>query len=197
LNFVFDPTIAAIDQKNKIPACSKDLSIEEPIADWYPWLDFQLDLGMLQTWESVLHSHHTPSLAPPTNSLESPAVTRPPQAPPGKKNIRAIQECVLPTRLWAPISSRNAQSQVTQRLSLTPRLSLASWNIDAFSSRPISRSKLILDYILDRPIPPDIIILQEVTSGVRDSLGDPRVHSAFLVTDAEDRTSFENVPFQP
>ncbi|KAH8998280.1 Endonuclease/exonuclease/phosphatase [Lactarius hatsudake] len=94
------------------------------------------------------------------------------------------------TRKWAPVSSKNAQSQVT------PTLSLTSWNIDAFSSRAISRAKLILGHILEGPKSPDIIFLQEVTSGVRVSLlDDARVRAAFLVTDAEDQTSFENVPF--
>jgi len=94
------------------------------------------------------------------------------------------------TRRWAPIPSRNAQSQATQRLSLT------SWNIDAFSSRPVSRAKLILGHILEGPKSPDIIFLQEVTPEVRASLlDDARVRAAFLVTDAEDQTSFEDVPF--
>ncbi|KAK7685298.1 hypothetical protein QCA50_011661 [Cerrena zonata] len=99
----------------------------------------------------------------------------------------------------------DARSQVIQRLSLTSRntdtfwtqrLSLISWNIDAFSSRPVSRAKRILDHILEGPKSPDIIFLREVTSDVRASLlGDARVHAAFLVTDAEDQTSFEDVPF--
>ncbi|KAI0258234.1 Endonuclease/exonuclease/phosphatase [Gloeopeniophorella convolvens] len=94
------------------------------------------------------------------------------------------------TRMWAPVSSRNAQSQVTQRLSLT------SWNIDAFSSRAVSRAKLIIGHILEGPKSPDIIFLQEVTPAVRASLlDDARVRAAFLVTDAEDLRSFENVPF--
>jgi len=92
--------------------------------------------------------------------------------------------------MWAPVSSRDAHSQVTQRLSLI------SWNIDAFSSRAVSRAKLILGHILEGPKSPDIIFLQEVTPNVRASLlGDARVRAAFLVTDAEDQTSFENVPF--
>lgn len=92
---------------------------------------------------------------------------------------------------------------MTQRLSLTSRnidatqnLSLISWNIDAFSSQPISRAKLILGHILEGPKSPDIIFLQEVTTDVRDSLlDDARVRAAFLGTDAEDQTSFEDVPF--
>ena len=93
-------------------------------------------------------------------------------------------------RMWAPVSSRNAQSRVTQRFRLI------SWNIDAFSSRAISRAKLILGHILEGPKSPDIIFLQEVTPDVRASLlDDARVRAAFLVTDAEDQTSFEKVPF--
>jgi tyrosyl-DNA phosphodiesterase 2 len=92
--------------------------------------------------------------------------------------------------MWIPVSSRTAQSQVNQRISLI------SWNIDAFSSRAISRAKLILGHILEGPKYPDIIFLQEVTPAVRASLlDDPRVRAAFLVTDAEDQTSFEGVPF--
>ena len=46
------------------------------------------------------------------------------------------------------------------------------------------------------PQRPDIIFLQEVTSDVYNSiLGNPKVREAFLVTDAEDQTSFEGVPF--
>jgi tyrosyl-DNA phosphodiesterase 2 len=94
------------------------------------------------------------------------------------------------TRRWAPIPPSRAQSQVT------PRLSLISWNIDAFSSRPVSRAKLLLGRILEGPKSPDIIFLQEVTSEVRAFLlADARVRAAFLVTDAEDQTSFEGVPF--
>ena len=108
------------------------------------------------------------------------------------------------TRRWEPIPLRKAQTQVTQKLSLTSRnidtwtqrLSLLSWNIDAFSSRPVSRAKLILSHILEGPKSPDIMFLQEVTPDVRASLlDDARVRAAFLVTDAEDQTSFEDVPF--
>jgi len=71
-----------------------------------------------------------------------------------------------------------------------------SWNLDAFSSRPVSRAKLILGHILEGPKFPDIIFLQEVTPDVRTSLlDDARVRAAFLTTDAEDQTSFEDVPF--
>lgn len=104
------------------------------------------------------------------------------------------------TRSWVPIPLRNAQNQVTQRLSLTSRqrLSLISWNIDAFSPRPVSRAKLILSHILEGPKyqSPDILFLQEVTPDVRASLlNDARVRAAFLVTDVEDQTLFEGVPF--
>ncbi|KAI6153254.1 Endonuclease/exonuclease/phosphatase [Pisolithus tinctorius] len=76
------------------------------------------------------------------------------------------------------------------------RLSLISWNIDAFSSRATSRAKLILSHILEGPKSPNIIFLQEVTPDVRTSLlKDARVRAAFLVTDAEDQTLSEKVPF--
>ena len=70
---------------------------------------------------------------------------------------------------------------------MAQRPSLTSRNIDAFSSRPVARSKLILDHI---------IFLQEATPDVRAALlDDARVRAAFLVTDAEDQTSFEGVSF--
>ncbi|KAF8993254.1 Endonuclease/exonuclease/phosphatase [Cyathus striatus] len=95
-----------------------------------------------------------------------------------------------PTRRWTPVSSRNAQSQVKQRLSLT------SWNMDAFSSRAMSRAKLILGNILEGPKSPDIIFLQEVTLDVRASLlNDAKIRANFLTTDAECEKSFEQVPF--
>ncbi|CAG8760622.1 15473_t:CDS:1, partial [Acaulospora colombiana] len=103
---------------------------------------------------------------------------------------RTLSAFNLSTRMWAPISSRKVQSQLTQRLSLV------SWNIDAFSSRAVSRAKLILGHIIEGAKSPDIIFLQEVTLYVRASLlNDARVRSTFLITDAEDQTSFENVPF--
>ena len=91
-----------------------------------------------------------------------------------------------------PIPLRNVQCQATQKLSLI------SWNIDAFSPRPVSRAKLILSHILEAPNPPDLLFLQEVTPEVRASLlGDASVRAVFLATDAEDQTSFasEDVPF--
>lgn len=114
---------------------------------------------------------------------------------------RTLSAFNRPTRSWAPIPLGNAESQLTQESSLTspsndPKLSLISWNIDAFSSRPVARAKLILDRILEGPTSPDIIFLQEVTTGVRASLlNDARMRAAFLVTDAEDQTSFKDVPF--
>ena len=75
-------------------------------------------------------------------------------------------------------------------------LSLTSWNIQAYQSRDVARSKLILDHILKLPKFSDIIHLQEVTFKVRQSLlDDPRVRSGFLTTDAEDDTSFHLRPF--
>ena len=73
------------------------------------------------------------------------------------------------TRRWGPITSRSAQSHVTQA---SQRLSLTSWNLDAFSSRPVFRAKLILGHILEGSKCPDIIIFQEVTPNVRDYLLD-------------------------
>ncbi|KAF9449064.1 hypothetical protein P691DRAFT_813164 [Macrolepiota fuliginosa MF-IS2] len=101
-------------------------------------------------------------------------------------------------RLWAPVSLRCTPSQVTQQHA--PRVpscfSLTTQNLDAFSSRPVARAKLLLNGILEESKRPDIIFLQEVTSDVRTSiLGNPKVREAFLVTDAEDKTSFEGVPF--
>ena len=118
---------------------------------------------------------------------------------------RALSAFNRSTRRWETIPLRNVQSQVTQRLAPTSRsidtfwtqgLSLISWNIDAFSPRPVSRAKHILSHILEEPRSPDVLFLQEVTREVRASLlDDARVRAAFLVTDAEDQTSFEEVPF--
>ncbi|KAG2036951.1 Endonuclease/exonuclease/phosphatase [Suillus americanus] len=94
------------------------------------------------------------------------------------------------------LSSRCAPSQVTQQLALTSRFSLITQNFDAFSSCPVARANLLLGGILEESKCPDIIFLQEVTSDVRTSiLGNPKVREAFLVTDAEDQTLFERVPF--
>ncbi|KAF8329596.1 Endonuclease/exonuclease/phosphatase [Amanita rubescens] len=99
-------------------------------------------------------------------------------------------------RLWVPVASRCVPNPVTQQLALTSHLSLITQNFDAFSSRPVARANLLLSGILEEFKRPDIIFLQEVTSDVRTSiLGNPKVREAFLVTDAEDKTSFEGVPF--
>ena len=83
-----------------------------------------------------------------------------------------------------------------QRLAQPSRLSLVTQNLDAFSSRPITRAKLLLDGILEGSKCPDVILLQEVTSDVHAAiLANPKVREAFLVTDAQDQTSFEGVPF--
>ena len=75
-------------------------------------------------------------------------------------------------------------------------LSLTSWNIQASQSRPVARSELILDHILKGPKFPDILLLQEVASSARKSLlSNLRIRSSFLTTDAEDDTSFKDVPF--
>ncbi|KAL4079807.1 Endonuclease/exonuclease/phosphatase [Scleroderma citrinum] len=109
----------------------------------------------------------------------------------GSRLWRTLSVFDRSTRSWVrAIPLQNTQSQVTQRLSLI------SWNIDAFSSRPVSRAKLILGHILKGPKLPDVIFLQEITPDVRTSLlNDVRVRDAFLATDLEDQTSFEDVPF--
>ena len=92
-------------------------------------------------------------------------------------------------------SGTEALSHITEQRRLLDA-GLVSWNIDAFSSRPVARAKLILDRILQVPKYPDVIFLQEAMSDVRDALlDDGRVRAALLVTDAEDQTSFEGVPF--
>ncbi|KAH6886074.1 Endonuclease/exonuclease/phosphatase [Coprinopsis sp. MPI-PUGE-AT-0042] len=99
-------------------------------------------------------------------------------------------------RLWVPTSSRRVPKEVTPPVAQSSRLSLVTQNLDAFSSRPVSRTKLLLQSIIDESECPDIVFLQEVTSDVRTSILDnPKVREAFLVTDAEDQTSFEEVPF--
>ena len=104
------------------------------------------------------------------------------------------------TRRWIPapsgVISHLPLSRPSSDIPSAPTLSLVSWNIDAFSPRPIARSKLILNHILETAEPPDIIFFQEVTTGVRDSLiNNTRIRGTFFITDAEDRTSFEDVPF--
>ncbi|TFK26910.1 hypothetical protein FA15DRAFT_667015 [Coprinopsis marcescibilis] len=104
---------------------------------------------------------------------------------------RTLSGFNLSTRKWTQVNPRKARSQVPSNL-----LSLTSWNIDAFSPRAIARAKLILDHVLHESKPPDIIFLQEVTTAVRASLlQDAGVRGGYLVTDAEDQTAFENVPF--
>ncbi|KAG6829648.1 hypothetical protein H0H87_010613 [Tephrocybe sp. NHM501043] len=110
---------------------------------------------------------------------------------------RALSVFKPSNRQWAPVSSsRCAPSRVTQRLAQPSRFSLITQNLDAFSSRPIARAKLLLDGILEESNRPDVIFLQEVASDVHTAiLAHPKVREAFLVTDAQDQTSFEGVPF--
>ncbi|PPQ89205.1 hypothetical protein CVT25_001274 [Psilocybe cyanescens] len=105
---------------------------------------------------------------------------------------------MLPDRLYRALSAFNHSTQrwaaiplhgpLAQRPSLPPRdvdkqrLSLVSWNVDAFHSRPAARSKLILKHILEGPKPP----------GIKSGLAFGTLSSA---TDAEDNTSFDDVPF--
>ncbi|PPQ76885.1 LOW QUALITY PROTEIN: hypothetical protein CVT26_001444 [Gymnopilus dilepis] len=119
--------------------------------------------------------------------------------------LRTLSAFNRSTNRWTPIPSslRTTQGLQPQRACPAQRndvqkqvLSVVSWNINAFHSRPIARAKLILNHILEGPECPDVIFLQEVTPGVCDSfLDDARVRSAFLVTDAEDDASFDDVPF--
>ncbi len=129
----------------------------------------------------------------------------------GNLCARALSEFKPSTRRWVPISPpRCAPRQATQRqqrLPLTPNppprskfsLSLITQNLDAFSSRPIARARLLLESILREDLKrPDVIFLQEVTSDVHAAiLANPTVREAFLVTDAQpqDQTAFEGVPF--
>ncbi|KAL1736846.1 Endonuclease/exonuclease/phosphatase [Schizophyllum commune] len=101
-----------------------------------------------------------------------------------------------PQRAWTPISPALAATQVKELPIPPTRVSLVTQNVDAFSPRPIARAQLLLSDILEATHPPDILFLQEVTSDVHSAiLANPKVREAFLVTDAEDRTSFEDVPF--
>ena len=85
---------------------------------------------------------------------------------------------------------------MTKQLPFKSQVSLITQNLNALSSRPVARAKLLLDGLLEESKRPDIIFLQEVTSDVRNSiLGNPKVRKAFLVTDVEDQTSFEGVHF--
>ena len=117
---------------------------------------------------------------------------------------RALCAFKTSNRRWTPVSSRHALNQFTHHPEPGPsrvKFSLLTQNLDAFSPRPVVRAKQLLNGILkersnsDRQRP-DIVFLQEVTSDVRSSiLENPSVRDAFLVTDAEDGTSFEGVPF--
>ncbi|KZV98758.1 hypothetical protein EXIGLDRAFT_727084 [Exidia glandulosa HHB12029] len=123
-----------------------------------------------------------------------------------KRLPRSLSAFDSSTRRWEAIPLYSAERLLASSSSRLPRapdvridkqtISLVSWNIHAFESRPIARSKLILDHILESPHSPDIILLQEVRSDARNSiLNDIRVRSSFLTTDAEDGTAFDDVPF--
>jgi tyrosyl-DNA phosphodiesterase 2 len=74
---------------------------------------------------------------------------------------------------------------------LKQELTLVTWNLNATDSRPVARSRLIFDHIVAGTESPDIIFFQEATSPARkDLLNNARVRSGFLVSDAEDETSF-------
>ena len=121
------------------------------------------------------------------------------------RQSRALSAFDHASRLWSAIPLRNSYDPIIQRPSSRPgnthavykqTLSLTSWNIQAYLSRRVARTQLILDHILKGPKFPDIIFLQEVSSSIRHVLlNDPRIRSSFLTTDAEDDSSFKVVPF--
>ncbi|KAL6793274.1 Endonuclease/exonuclease/phosphatase [Trichoderma sp. SZMC 28013] len=76
-------------------------------------------------------------------------------------------------------------------------LCLSTWNIDAFSPRPVARASAIIGRLLTGPSATgDIIFLQEVSREVRDYLlYDDRIRAGFFITDAEDEIAFNAVPF--
>ncbi|TRM57839.1 Endonuclease/exonuclease/phosphatase [Schizophyllum amplum] len=116
---------------------------------------------------------------------------------------RALSAFNSSTRRWAHATS------LPPRFSLPPesdvglpkplstqrqRLSLISWNVDAFTSQPAARASRILNHILLAP--PDIVFLQEVTRDTRAALlNDARVRTTFSVCGADDDADFEGVPF--
>lgn len=114
---------------------------------------------------------------------------------------RSLSVFIPTTRQWAPVSSIYAPNPVTRQFPPPTRFSLITQNLDGLSSRPIARARKLLDNLLLNHLVresqvPDIIFLQEVTRGVRKSiLDDPNIRDAFFVTDAEDGTSFDGVPF--
>jgi len=101
---------------------------------------------------------------------------------------RALSAFDHATHRWVAIPLRDPHDPIAQKRP-------SSHPADAIGKQSLSL-KLILDHILKGPEFSDIILLQEVTSGARQSLlDDPRVRSGFLTTDAEDDTSFKGLPF--
>ncbi|KAG6850739.1 hypothetical protein H0H93_009362 [Arthromyces matolae] len=126
-----------------------------------------------------------PAFASPLTRVLSPAVIK---QPPVTRLFKKISAFNASTRYWRPLCPPTN----SYRQSFT----LTSWNIDALSNRPVARSRAIFDYILQGPKLPDILFLQEVTLEARNSiLSDKRVRDGFLLTEGEDDTSFEGVPF--
>ena len=123
----------------------------------------------------------------------------------GSRQCRALSAFDHASRRWSAIPLRDPHDPIIQRPSShladahavgKQTLSLTSWNIQAYLSRRVARTQLILDRILKGPKVPDIISFQEVSSSIRQLLlSDPRIRSSFLTTDAEDDTSFKGVPF--
>ncbi|KAH8887237.1 hypothetical protein GQ53DRAFT_656584 [Thozetella sp. PMI_491] len=96
------------------------------------------------------------------------------------------------TRRWVP----TPPGLPTANKNLT-NLSLSTWNIDAFSPRPVARASAIIDRLLTCPsTTSDIIFLQEVNREVRSYLlCDARIRAGFFTTDAENEIAFNAVPF--
>ncbi|TRM57840.1 Endonuclease/exonuclease/phosphatase [Schizophyllum amplum] len=137
-----------------------------------------------------------PRLSSPSSELFPGRFSMQGQPPSAQRQPLSTQRQSLSTQRQPPSTQRQPLSIQRQRLSLV------TWNIDAFTSRPVARAKCILDHILLAPpddislAPPDIVFLQEVTRDTRAALlNDARVRATFLVTDAEDDTAFEGVPF--
>jgi len=111
-------------------------------------------------------------------------------------NAAGSRWAAIPLRPHALGPSSTSSRAAADRRAIGKQLCLTSWNIQASQSKLVGRSELILDHILKGPKSSDIIFLQEVAPSVRRSLlADPRVHSSFLTTDAEDDTAFKGVPF--
>ncbi len=96
------------------------------------------------------------------------------------------------TRRWVPTPP--GLPTVSQNLT---NISLSTWNINAFSPRPVARTSAMIDHLLTRPSTTcDIIFLQEVSREVRAYLlCNVHIRAGFFITDAEDEIALNGVPF--